>query len=65
MIGGSIIVGLSLMLIGWTKETVSLFISTDSEHHLTFVIWLAIISIYFLDFALNAGISPVFLTNYG
>ena len=46
------------MMIGWTKEVASLFLSTDSGRYSTLVIWIAVVSIYFLDFALNAGIFP-------
>ena len=59
MIAGSVIVGLSLLTIGWTKELASLFFPIDSEHFLTIVIWIAVINIYILDFALNVGNGPL------
>jgi hypothetical protein len=58
MIAASVMVGSSLMMMGWTKEVASLFLSTDSERYSTLVIRIAVISIYFLDFALNTDIFP-------
>jgi solute carrier family 45, member 1/2/4 len=58
MVAGSAIVGINLMIIGWTKEFASVFISeeTDPDPYATLVIWIAVISVYLLDFAINAGI---------
>lgn len=57
MVAGSAIVGVNLMIIGWTKEVASIFISeeTDPDRYSTLVIWIAVISVYLLDFAINAG----------
>lgn len=59
MIAGSILVGLNLMIIGWTREIGSLFIPVDSDHYGTLVIWIAVVSVYLLDFAINAGPFPI------
>jgi solute carrier family 45, member 1/2/4 len=61
MVAGSILVGITLMIIGWTNEVASLFLSADSEHYDTLVIWIAVVTMYLLDFAINAGI-PVPMT---
>ncbi|KAF1346736.1 sucrose transport protein [Delphinella strobiligena] len=53
MIGGTILVSMCLMVLGWTREIVALFVSDEAlrrEATLT----LAVISIYALDFAINA-----------
>ncbi|KAI9879696.1 MAG: hypothetical protein M1830_007643 [Pleopsidium flavum] len=56
MIGGAIIVGLCLLVLGWTKEIVGLFITEPrTSKHAT--IALAVLSIYAVDFAINAGTS--------
>jgi solute carrier family 45 protein 1/2/4 len=57
MVAGSALVGINLMIIGWTKEIASLFLADDSPHYQTLVIWIAVISVYLLDFAINAGTS--------
>lgn len=63
MVAGSIIVAINLMIIGWTKEFASIFISeeTDPDRYATLVIWIAVISVYLLDFAINAG-TPILLS---
>ena len=74
MIGGSILVGLCLIVLGWTKEIVGLFVSDDDdtvgdanwkcdavqqllivEQKQSCTIALAVLSIYAVDFAINAG----------
>ena len=57
MVAGSALVGVNLLVIGWTREIGSWFLSVDSEHYQTLVIWIAVISVYLLDFAINAGTS--------
>jgi solute carrier family 45, member 1/2/4 len=57
MVAGSALVGMNLLVIGWTREIGSWFLSVDSEHYQTLVIWIAVISVYLLDFAINAGTS--------
>ena len=71
MIGGSLIVGMGLLVLGWTSEIVSIFIKhPDTVSHKVLVsfeqdhdtlqkpawtIALAVLSIYIVDFAINAG----------
>ena len=55
MVAGSALVGTNLVIIGWTKEIGSLFLSADSEHYPTLIVWIAVVSFYILDFAINAG----------
>ncbi|KAG8822590.1 hypothetical protein FRC19_005644 [Serendipita sp. 401] len=54
MFCGSILCSLSLLLLGFTKEVVSFFISPESPANATITIWLAVISIYCVDFSVNA-----------
>ncbi|KAG8860488.1 hypothetical protein FRC20_011607, partial [Serendipita sp. 405] len=54
MFYGSILCSFSLLLLGFTKEIVSWFISPDSPANATITIWLAVISIYCIDFSINA-----------
>jgi solute carrier family 45, member 1/2/4 len=58
MVAGSILVGINLMIIGWTREIGSIFLSPESDRYQTLVIWIAVVSVYLLDFAINAGFSP-------
>lgn len=58
MVAGSALVGINLLVIGWTREIGSWFLPVDSENYQTLVIWIAVISVYLLDFAINAGTSP-------
>lgn len=51
---GSIIVAISLLTLGFTKEIVEMFVS-DKETARIFTIILAVVAIYFVDFAINAG----------
>ena len=72
MIGGSIIVGVCLLVLGWTAEIVGFFVTEpntvsgkeDSSLALAWLIRhkvrsctiaLAVLSIYAVDFAINAG----------
>jgi solute carrier family 45, member 1/2/4 len=54
MIVGSIIVAACLIILGWTKEIVGVFIG-DKDLAKTCSIAVAVLSIYVLDFAINAG----------
>lgn len=54
MILGAILVVMGLIVLGWTKEIVGLFI-TDKELAKTCTIFLAVLSIYAVDFAINVG----------
>jgi hypothetical protein len=56
MVVGSALVGINLLVIGWTREIGSLFLPVESDNYQTLVIWIAVISVYLLDFAINAGI---------
>ncbi|KAJ9662978.1 hypothetical protein H2201_005855 [Coniosporium apollinis] len=53
MVAGTAIVSLSLLILGWTKEIVSVFVS-DPETRKGVTIGLAVLSIYAVDFAINA-----------
>lgn len=53
MVGGTILVSLFLLLLGWTKEVVKMFV-TDNEAIQSGTIVLAVLSIYGIDFAINA-----------
>lgn len=54
MVVGSLVVGVCLLVLGWTKEIVGLFVE-DGEWKKTCTIWVAVLSIYAVDFAINAG----------
>lgn len=51
---GAIIVALCLLTLGFTREIVALFVS-DEETAKTLTIVVAILSIYAVDFSINAG----------
>lgn len=53
MFGGTILVGMFLLLLGWTKEVVRYFVS-DPEAAKSATIYVAVGSIYGIDFAINA-----------
>lgn len=53
MFGGTILVALFLLLLGWTKEVVKTF-ATDPETIKSATIYVAVLSIYGIDFAINA-----------
>lgn len=71
MIGGTIIVGFGLLVLGWTGEIVGIFVEdtdlvsrqvrcrgcngTDSLQKRKCTIVLAVVGIYAVDFAINAG----------
>ncbi|KAL3482482.1 hypothetical protein BJX99DRAFT_217160 [Aspergillus californicus] len=52
MIAGSLVVTLCLLVLGWTTEIVSAFV-TDSEKAARVTVALAVLSIYAVDFAIN------------
>jgi len=62
MVAGSALVGINLVVIGWTREIGSLFLPVESDNYQTLVIWIAVISVYLLDFAINAGIAVLRLS---
>jgi len=53
MVVGTIIVSLSLLLLGWTTEFLSFFVE-DKDGRRPMAIALAVLSIYGVDFAINA-----------
>ncbi|KAJ6257838.1 General alpha-glucoside permease [Drechslerella dactyloides] len=54
MIAGTGMVALSLLMLGWTSEVVGLFVGGDEDKHKSATIVVAVLSIYVLDFAVNA-----------
>jgi solute carrier family 45 protein 1/2/4 len=54
MVGGAMLVALCLLVLGWTKEIVSLFVA-EGEFKKSCTIALAVLAIYAVDFAINAG----------
>lgn len=52
---GSIIVAGGLITLGWTKEIVSMIMTTDTDFAKVFIIFLAVLALYVTDFAINAG----------
>ncbi|CAI4216745.1 unnamed protein product [Parascedosporium putredinis] len=56
MVVGSVITALHLFLLGFTKEIVGFFLP-ESEFSSRLTIWLAIYSIWVIDFAINASMS--------
>ncbi|KAF2715285.1 sucrose transport protein-like protein [Pleomassaria siparia CBS 279.74] len=53
MAGGTVLVAMFLILLGWTKEVVKMFV-TEKEAVRQATIFLAVFSIYGIDFAINA-----------
>lgn len=51
---GAIVVALSLLALGFTKEIVALFV-TDEDTAKTVTILVAVLAIYAVDFSINAG----------
>ncbi|PBP22382.1 dynactin subunit [Diplocarpon rosae] len=54
MVVGSFVVGACLMALGWAKEIVACFVE-EGEFRKTCTVALAVLSIYAIDFAINAG----------
>jgi len=54
MIAGSVLVALCLIVLGWTKEIVGFFVE-DKDLKKSCTIVVAVLSIYAVDFAVNAG----------
>lgn len=55
MVVGSALVGVNLIIIGWTREIGAIFLDRDTDQYATLIIWIAVLSVYLLDFAINAG----------
>ncbi len=53
MLVGSVLVAASLMMLGWAKEIVSYFVA-EGEFRKSCTVALAVVSIYAVDFAINA-----------
>ncbi|KAF2637860.1 MFS general substrate transporter [Massarina eburnea CBS 473.64] len=53
MVIGTVLVSLFLLLLGWTKEVVKMFV-TEKEAIRSYTVILAVFSIYGIDFAINA-----------
>ncbi|KAF3175248.1 hypothetical protein TWF225_000951 [Orbilia oligospora] len=54
MIAGTAMVFFSLLVLGWTSEIVGLFVKNDEDRHKNTTVVVAVLSIYVLDFAVNA-----------
>ena len=55
MVVGSMVVAAALTVLGWTKEIVRMFMLEDAQSRKTCTIALAVLAIYVVDFAINAG----------
>lgn len=51
---GTVGVMISLLTLGWTKEIASIFVSDTGPNHRGLTIFLAVLAIYLMDFAVNA-----------
>lgn len=56
MVGGAFVVSLTLLAMGWAKEIAAFFIA-DEEKRRSVAVALAVVCIYVIDFAINAGTS--------
>jgi len=54
MVLGSVLVAACLLVLGWTKELVGHFVE-EGDFRRTVTITVAVLSIYAVDFAINAG----------
>jgi solute carrier family 45 protein 1/2/4 len=54
MVLGSLLVAACLLVLGWTKEVVGHFVE-EGDFRKTITITVAVLSIYAVDFAINAG----------
>ena len=54
MVVGSFVVGACLIVLGWTKEIVAYFVE-EGDFRKECTVALAVVSIYGIDFAINAG----------
>jgi solute carrier family 45 protein 1/2/4 len=54
MVLGSFLVAACLLVLGWTKEVVGLFVE-DGEYKKSCTVVVAVLAIYAVDFAINAG----------
>lgn len=61
MVAGTAIVCVSMLTLGFTRELVTLLFSDDDERIKRPTIFLAVLAIYCVDFAINAGMSTTIL----
>lgn len=54
MVGGSVIVAAGLLLLGWAKDIVGHFVE-PGDFRQSCTIFVAVLAIYAVDFAINAG----------
>lgn len=54
MVLGSLVVTIGLLLLGWAKD-IAIFLVDDIELRKSVTIFIAVSSIYIVDFAINAG----------
>lgn len=54
MVVGSFIVGVFLLVLGWAKELTAYFVE-EGEFRKTCTVVVAVLAIYAIDFAINAG----------
>ncbi|KAG6856083.1 hypothetical protein H0H87_007523 [Tephrocybe sp. NHM501043] len=54
MMAGTVVCVLSMLLLGYTRDFASLFTTRDSSTNTTLTIALAVLSIYIIDFSINA-----------
>ncbi|KII91533.1 hypothetical protein PLICRDRAFT_156689 [Plicaturopsis crispa FD-325 SS-3] len=54
MLGGCIVCAAAVLLLGFTREFASLFTGSGNAANDTLTVWLAIFSIYCIDFSINA-----------
>jgi solute carrier family 45 protein 1/2/4 len=54
MVIGSFVVGVFLLVLGWAKELVAHFVE-EGDFRKTCTVVLAVLAIYAIDFAINAG----------
>lgn len=54
MVVGSLVVAACLLVLGWTKEIVGYFVE-EGDFRKSCTITLAVLAIYAVDFAINAG----------
>ncbi|KAF9036322.1 major facilitator superfamily domain-containing protein [Panaeolus papilionaceus] len=54
MLAGTVICVLAMLLLGFTRSVASIFTGWDNSANDTLTIWLAVLSIYLIDFSINA-----------
>jgi solute carrier family 45 protein 1/2/4 len=59
MVVGSIVVAGGLLLLGWAKDIVGHFVE-EGDFRKTCTVFVAVLAIYAVDFAINAGMSKYY-----